>query len=161
MERWEIIHKFLEVSNYGNVKSHGKFINGSIDNNGYKRVNVSTGGIPRKYSVHRLVAEAFLPNPKGYKIVNHLDGNKLNNHVDNLEWCNYSQNLMHAYDIGLRDCKGIKNHQNKLTELDVLEIRKNYKYHDKENNAKVLSKKYKVTPKTIYKIIKFETWKHI
>ncbi len=51
--------------------------------------------------VHRIVAKAFLPNPKGKKTVNHKDGNKLNNHVDNLEWASYSENMQHAIKTGL------------------------------------------------------------
>ena len=49
--------------------------------------------------IHRLVAQAFLPNEK--EQVNHKDGNKLNNHVDNLQWVTQSENMKHAYDTGL------------------------------------------------------------
>ena len=51
--------------------------------------------------VHRLVAQAFIPNPNKYKCVNHIDGNKLNNNVKNLEWCSHSYNVKHAIDKGL------------------------------------------------------------
>lgn len=70
---------------------------------GYKRIrltDISTNN--RRYlRVHRMVAELYLENPKNYKQVNHLDGNKLNNNVSNLEWCNQSMNTKHAYDMGL------------------------------------------------------------
>ena len=59
-------------------------------------------GVYVGYSVHRLVATAFIPNPKRLPQVNHLDGNKLNNHVANLEWCDAYDNVMHAIRTGLR-----------------------------------------------------------
>lgn len=58
----------------------------------------------KKYDklAHRLVAEAFIPNPHGLPAVNHKDGNKLNNSVNNLEWISIAENNQHAYDIGLK-----------------------------------------------------------
>lgn len=50
-------------------------------------------------SIHRLVAETFIPNPNNLPCVNHIDGDKSNNSVDNLEWVSYTDNLQHAYDI--------------------------------------------------------------
>lgn len=69
---------------------------------GYKRYDLTVDG--KKYSrqVHRLVAEAFIPNPNNLPVVNHIDGNKLNNNINNLEWVTYSENLSHAYNTGLK-----------------------------------------------------------
>lgn len=51
-------------------------------------------------SIHRLVAQAFLPNPQNYPIINHINGNKLDNKVENLEWCTQSHNVKESYRIG-------------------------------------------------------------
>ena len=124
--KWKMFNSFIEVSENGDVKSHGKLIKGETCKNGYKRIHVSDNGESFKFLVHRLVACAFIPNPDNLPCVNHKDGNKQNNCVDNLEWCTYSYNQKHAFKTGLRDCNDEKNTQHKLSQSDVLEIRKLY-----------------------------------
>lgn len=65
---------------------------------GYKYINING---KRKY-IHRLVAQAFIPNQKNYPCVNHKDGDKSNNKSENLEWCSYSENNKHAFRTNLR-----------------------------------------------------------
>ena len=96
MEIWKDIEGyegFYQVSNYGRVKSlnynrtgKAKELKQSI-NLGYKYVILYKDNKRKKFLVHRLVAQAFVPNPNEYLEVNHIDENKANNCVWNLEWC--------------------------------------------------------------------------
>lgn len=64
---------------------------------GYVYVSLQKSGKPHRVSVHRLVAQAFIPNPDDKPEVNHKDRNKLNNSVENLEWCTHRENIRHAH----------------------------------------------------------------
>lgn len=72
--------------------AHGRFRD-------YRAVSLSSGGARIKFLVHRLVAEAFIPNPEGKAQVNHKDGNPTNNAAENLEWSTNSENNLHAYRV--------------------------------------------------------------
>lgn len=95
----------FEVSVTGLVrnKKTGKFRLPYINDNGYLIVGFydSSTGYTVQHRVHRLVAEAFIPNPDSKQTVNHIDGNKLNNRVENLEWATHKENLAHARNTGL------------------------------------------------------------
>lgn len=67
----------------------------------YHHVTLNIQGKQKRMRVHRLVAEAFIPNPDNKPYVNHIDGNKGNNNVNNLEWVTPSENIQHAVAIGL------------------------------------------------------------
>lgn len=69
---------------------------------GYKRINISIDGNHKTFSVHRLIALAFLTNQEEKEAINHKDGNKSNNHVSNLEWATGSENIRHAQETGLK-----------------------------------------------------------
>ena len=75
-----------------------KYLKGSIGEHGYQYFRLSKDGKKKMLYGHRLVAEAFIPNPDNLPVVNHIDGNKLNNTVSNLEWTTYSGNTQHWKD---------------------------------------------------------------
>lgn len=62
---------------------------------GYQKVGIANGAKKKTIAVHRLVAETFLPKPRGFNVVNHIDGDKSNNKVSNLEWTNHRGNSKH------------------------------------------------------------------
>lgn len=100
------------VSNLGRHKNSFGVIpqNYKVNENGYIRVLVGT----KAYALHRLVAFAFIPNPKNKSDVNHKDGNKLNNAVTNLEWLTCSENQQHKHDTGLAN-----QHSRKIVQFDA------------------------------------------
>jgi hypothetical protein len=74
-------------------------------NTGYRRVGICRNNKQIKHLVHRLVAEAYVPNPDNKPCVNHLDKNKLNNHASNLEWCTSQENHRHSWANGRKSKK--------------------------------------------------------
>lgn len=125
---------------------------------GYYEIRLQVNKLRTNHSVHRLVAQAFIPNIENKEQVNHINGIKTDNRVENLEWATRSENVLHAFKIGLACRKGIKNSAAKLTETDVKEI----KILLKEGfSIRSLSEKFKVYHSTIQKIKYNHTWKHL
>lgn len=98
-EIWKDIAGFeglYQVSSFGRVKSfYGKkehILRPGNQRNNYLFVILCKDGKRKSYLVHRLVANAFIPNPNKLPVINHLDENKQNNFVSNIEWCSYSYN---------------------------------------------------------------------
>ena len=96
-ERKYVIHSNGQI---WNLEKHD-WQTTSMNPNGYFKVVLCLNG-KHQFLVHQLVALHFLPNPYGYKQVNHKDGNKANNAVSNLEWVSASGNIQHSLKLGLR-----------------------------------------------------------
>lgn len=92
-----------------NIK-RGKILKLYISKKGYLQVNLTKNRQSKTSSVHRLVATAFIQNPKNKPEVNHIDGNKQNNKIDNLEWVTSSENTIHAIKTGLVKNTHGRNH---------------------------------------------------
>lgn len=97
-----------KVSNLGNVISYygskktQKARKPITQKYGYHQLNLKKNGQLKMFLVHRLVAIAFIPNPKNLPQVNHINGIKTDNRVENLEWCTAKQNTLHSYKAKLR-----------------------------------------------------------
>lgn len=111
------------------------------------------------HMIHRLVALHFIQNPHSKKHVNHKDGYKWNNSIDNLEWCTSSENLEHAMTTGLNKNFGETAKAAKLSEKQVIEIRK--KYIPKIYTQQMLADEYKISKRTIMHICQRTSWKRI
>lgn len=138
-----------QVSNFGRVKSFQRgerILKPGLDYKGYPYVALWHGGKGKHTFVHRLVAEAFIPNPDNKPQVNHVDGDKANNHTDNLEWCTQSENTRHAYVTGLISLpQGESNYQAKLTNEQAVYIREN----PDGLTGRELARRFNTTPVTI------------
>ena len=118
MEIWKDIKGYesiYQVSNLGSVKrvSTGRILKGGTDSMGYRVVSLRKNPTQKTKTVHRLVAEAFLPNPDNLPCINHKDENKQNNRVDNLEWCTYSYNNTYGTHLKRRSekrCKKVRQY---------------------------------------------------
>jgi hypothetical protein len=156
MEIWKDISGFeglYQVSNTGKVFSvrRGKVLAGKIDRYGYRCV-VLWNGKNNHRTVHRLVADAFVPHIDGCNVVNHLDCNKLNNNVDNLEWTTVHGNTRHAYDHN----ESYRNHVKEISQKGI-EARKikidaffNGEYIGSYDGKCETAKRLGISEKTVY-----------
>ena len=178
-EQWRPVKGYeghYEVSNLGRVKSLLRF----KDNNkgkqiveskikdqtftaGYPSLNIYLGGDVKRVYTHRLVADAFIPNPDNKKTVNHKNGIKTDNKVNNLEWATYSENTQHAIETGLakqgNPPKGSTNGFSKLTEDKVIRMRLLY---EKGNiSMREVAELFGIAKSTVVGIMNRKSWNHV
>lgn len=108
---WKPIKDYphLLISRTGRVwtTTYDRELHPALTNRGYLRVNLSKDKTVKRVHIHRLVAEAFIPNPDNLPTVDHIDGDKLNNRVENLQWLSYKDNTRKAGDLKKRAAKPV------------------------------------------------------
>jgi hypothetical protein len=130
-EYWVIItgYDWYKVSNKGRIKriKKDKLIKGTLDKDGYLKCGLYNKMGHKTVSFHKMVANEFITNKDKLPIINHKDGVKTNNCIENLEWCTYSYNSKHAYEVlkrpmpnkhfmlGKNNCKSLPVYQLSLT----------------------------------------------
>ena len=132
-EEWRDIRGYegrYLISSFGRVKSLNyhrenkeKILKLSVDKHNYLHIMLCKNGRKKRFQIHRLVAEAFIPNPNNYPIINHKDENPSNNCVTNLEWCTHKYNI----NYGTRNKKS--------SEIQIINGKK--KYSKNYNSRKV------------------------
>ena len=147
-----------EVSVCGHVrKRDGQIIGQFPNHDGYMIVRLSS---PRALKrVHRLVAEAFVPNPEGKPFVNHIDNDRADNNVGNLEWCTQRENISHADAQGRmqRDYwAGRRSPNASLTDIQVRKIRSLYAGGSRSYQS--LADEFRISKRAIGRLINGETY---
>lgn len=166
-EMWKDVPGYeglYQISDLGNIYSvrYKRFRKSKTDRYGYATVSLNKHGSQQFFLVHRLVASEFIQNPCNLPEVNHIDGNKQNNRADNLEWCDHSANMIHAYKMGL--VASIKERKRqptpkKLSKEIVRRIRSEYKVGVRGCGYKSLATRYGVSDTTAKRIIRNKLWK--
>lgn len=143
---------YYQVSNHGRIRSldrvirskyrSSQFIKGNIKNitprkDGYKAIMLYKNNKGNRQYIHRLVAKAFIPNPKGYEIINHIDENPSNNHYKNLEWCDHQYNLTYGDKVErTTNSKGYKERTKRLRKpIYVIDKEGNRSWYDSLTSA--------------------------
>lgn len=156
------------ISSVGNCKRIGlfgkplkkvRFRKLAINQEGYCRVFLSNSNIKKTFSIHRLVAQAFIPNPKNKPQVNHIDSNPSNNRVDNLEWVTPKENVNHAMQKGRMSFfkKGENNKLAVLKDEDIIIIRE----MNGKKTQKEIAKIFNISQCHVSEIVRRLQWKHI
>lgn len=161
MSDWQPIDDQYLISRTGVVKdTNGRIIGQWKNDQGYMLVRLSS---PRRVErVHRLVAAAFVKNPRGLDTVNHIDCNRSNNDASNLEWCTQAENLQHSSNLGRmqRDYWiGKRSPNAALSDDQVRQIRSDYAAGGVSLNE--ISRKLGVSKRAVGRVIHRETYQDV
>lgn len=161
MEKWAKIPGYdYEISSLGRVRNlnTGRIKVNCIEKVWYFTVGLFKNGIGRTHRIHRLIMEAFVPNPESHKYINHKNGIKTDNRIENLEWCTQKHNISEAYKIGLcQSVKGSRHGGSVLNEEQVLTIRELLRY----SSGRQIAKQFNLSEGTVSMIKNRITWSHI
>ena len=154
------VHDYLN----GGIKLHkGRILKGG-NSKGYIRVALSKDGKKKGHAVHRLVAEAFIPNPGNKSQVNHINKNRGDNRVENLEWVTAKENSVHAYHSENNYGK-IEYHAGLLNEAQIKEVKKLYYLNGLTTHKLIDAVKSKygveITPHTISLMDDLSIWRDV
>lgn len=124
MEEWRRTREsnIYEVSNEGRVRNRrtGRIMKTSVSSQGYEILQLHYDGTAHTHRVHRLEMDTFYDGDHTGMDVNHIDGNKRNNNINNLEFCDRSANIRHAFQIGL------KNSNHRKCKVKIIETGKTF-----------------------------------
>ena len=150
------------INSIGSVYNlKGKILNPMNPENRYPLVCMRGKGIKASKTIHRLVANAFIPNPENKPQINHKNGIKSDNRIENLEWCTASENGLHAYKENLiTPLYGSKSPTSILTEENVLSVKRLFRRNRNFHRGRV-ALKLGVSNSTITSIIKNKNWNHL
>lgn len=143
----------LEVSSFGRVRSvNGHYYKSYLINSGYLQIQFRMNKKHVHKSVHRLVAQVFIPNPDNLPEVNHKDCDKTNNKVENLEWCtsSYNKQYREKFGISTTESQGHPLFAINLTTLEISHFRSQWEASrelriDQANINKVINGKHNQT----------------
>lgn len=148
------------IGSTGGLRSHNGFwMKAKKERNGYYTVSLLDRNVQSKtYSIHRLVARIYIPNPDDLPQVNHKNCNKADNRVENLEWMTSRENIAHAIENNLRHgALGEKNGMSKLTLIQVINIHHCFG----SISTYKLAKRYGVAHSTIHRIWRGKCWNDV
>jgi len=149
---------FYEISSFGRIKSFKKNRDGEIlkltNKKGHYFSFVLQGkGKERKSArIHRLVAEAFIPNPDNLPEVNHKDGNKQNNMVDNLEWCTSSHNVQHSIRMHREQLNPMIYYNQHIKPKPIIQLQKDGSFVNRFENSAEAEKATGVCQRNILQV---------